>query len=372
MAKLPTGVRKKSNGTYEKRFTINGKRYSVYGKSTKEISDKETELRQKVFDGTYIKNDDITLDAYFEEWQQKKLKHVKENSLRTYTVIYKTHISPILGRKKVAEIEKREVEKLLNELGADYSAQTSNYVLSVIRMILNDAYKDDIIKKNVASTVKNQRSTDKATQTYHRALTVEEQNAFTKEIEEDFYYEFIMFLLVTGCRVGEAAALEWSDVDTDKNVIHITKTVTKSLDGKTIIGDSTKTKAGRRDIPLNDGIKAILKKQKHKMASYDGVIKFNGRVFSTMNSSIVQQNAVNKAIRDALARLDERGTHIEHFTCHALRDTFATRCIEAGMNPKTLQTILGHENLSMTMDRYAHVMPSTKQEEMNNVKWNIG
>jgi integrase len=239
-------------------------------------------------------------------------------------------------------------------------------------MILNDAYKDDIVKRNVASTVKNQRSTDKATQTYHRALTVEEQNAFTKEIENDFYYEFIMFLLVTGCRVGEVAALGWSDIDIEKNVIHITKTVTKSLDGKTIIGDSTKTKAGRRDIPLNDGIKAILKKQKHKMASYDGIIKFNGRIFSTMYSGIVQQNTVNKAIRDALKRLEEKGTHIEHFTCHALRDTFATRAIESGMNPKTLQTILGHENLSMTMDRYAHCMPSTKQQEMNNVKWNIG
>jgi integrase len=148
--------------------------------------------------------------------------------------------------------------------------------------------------------------------------------------------------------------------------------VTKSLDGKTIIGDTTKTKAGRRDIPLNDGINVILKKQKYKMAALDGVIKFNGRVFSTMYSGIVMQNVVNKAIRNALDRLDEKGTHIEHFTCHALRDTFATRCIEQGMNPKTLQTILGHENLSMTMDRYAHVLPNTKQEEMNCIKWNIG
>jgi integrase len=371
MARLAAGIRKKPNGTFEKRFTIDGRRYSVYGKSAREISEKETELRQKVSNGTYLKNTDVTLDEYFEEWSEKKLKHVKENSLRAYTTIYKVHISPALGKKKVINIEKREIEHMLNGLG-NYSAQTSNYVLTVISMILNDAVKDDIITRNVASLVKSQRSTDKATQTYHRALTLEEQELFTKEIENDFYYEFIMFLLMTGCRIGEAAALEWSDIDCHKNVVHITKTLTRTIDCKIVIGDSTKTKAGRRDIPLNDGINTILKKQKKKMVMLDGTISFSNRVFSTLRGGIVSQVGVNKAIRQAIERLNAKGNHIDHFTAHALRDTFATRAIESGMNPKTLQTILGHENLSMTMDRYAHVMPNTKQTEMNNIKWNIG
>ena len=70
---------------------------------------------------------------------------------------------------------------------------------------------------------------------------------------------------------------------------------------------------------------------------------------------MVHNHAVNRAISDALARLEERGKPIEHFTAHALRDTFATRYIEQGGNPQTLKTILGHNSLAMTMDLYSHV-----------------
>jgi integrase len=66
--------------------------------------------------------------------------------------------------------------------------------------------------------------------------------------------------------------------------------------------------------------------------------------------------------------LDEKGNHIDFFTCHCLRDTFATRFIEQGGNPQTLKTILGHSSLSMTMDLYSHVMPNTEQKEMDNLK----
>ncbi|MDE7002352.1 MAG: tyrosine-type recombinase/integrase [Lachnospiraceae bacterium] len=72
--------------------------------------------------------------------------------------------------------------------------------------------------------------------------------------------------------------------------------------------------------------------------------------------------------KHALARLEERGKPIEHFTAHALRDTFATRYIEQGGNPQTLKTILGHNSLAMTMDLYSHVLPNTKQKEIDNLK----
>jgi integrase len=99
-----------------------------------------------------------------------------------------------------------------------------------------------------------------------------------------------------------------------------------------------------------------------------GVIPINGNVFLTNYGHMIESQQVNRAIKSCIERLAKKGIAIDHFTAHGLRDTFATRAIESGMNPQTLKTILGHNSLEMTMDLYAHVMPDTKAEEMNKLQ----
>ena len=82
---------------------------------------------------------------------------------------------------------------------------------------------------------------------------------------------------------------------------------------------------------------------------------------------LIHNHAINRAITKTLERLEAKGTYIDYFTAHALRDTFATRYIEQGGQPQTLKVILGHSSLAMTMDLYAHVLPNTKQKEMDNL-----
>ncbi len=91
-------------------------------------------------------------------------------------------------------------------------------------------------------------------------------------------------------------------------------------------------------------------------------------MFTAVYGGIVHNHAVNRAISGTLGRLEDQGKPIGHFTAHALRDTFAIRYIEQGGNPQTLKTILGHGSLAMTMDLYSHVMPNTKQKEMDKLK----
>ena len=247
-------------------------------------------------------------------------------------------------------------------------------VLKVLKIVLNDAVKDDIIVKNPAGGIKDMKDTKvKATKSYHRALTQEEQTVFMEELKTDYFYEFIALLLTTGMRQGEAAALNWSDIDYKQNVIHITKTVTYDENGKIKIGDSPKSEAGQRDIPMNDTIREILKTQKKKslMLQDSNIITFNDRVFNTVYGSIVNSHSVNRSITSCLKSLDAKGIHIEHFTAHAFRDTFATRYIEQGGNMQTLKTILGHNSISLTMDLYSHVLPNAKQEEMDSIKITI-
>lgn len=373
MARLPSGVRKKSNGTYEKRFTIEGKRYSVGGRTQKEVLEREIEVRKLLAEGTYRSNCNITLDQWYEEWEKQKILEVKGSSIRVYRNQYKKHISPAIGKVKVQKLEKREVKNMMEKLPETLSTETYNSILRVIKLILHDAVREEVISKNPADGIKSRSRKKTATKTYHRALTIDEQKVFMDEIKNDYYYEFIALMISTGMRQGEVVALEWKDIDYANNVIHITKTMTTSSNGKNIIGDSPKSDSGYRDIPITENIKNILKTQKEKMRLLNGIdiIPIENRIFQTSRGNMPSNEVINRAISEALERLKKKGIEIEHFTSHALRDTFATRYIEQGGNPQTLKTILGHSSLAMTMDLYSHVLPNTKQEEMDRIKISI-
>ncbi len=366
MSRLGAGTRKRADGTLEKRFTIDGRRYSVYGKNAREITQKEQELRKQIEAGMYTDNKNLILDKYFDEWLEGKRGSLKGNSLRWYASYYRGHISPHMGSLKLQKIERRQIlkfQKALSESGL--AICTCNNILKALKVILNDAVADEIIMRSPADGVKALKETGaKASETYHRALTEQEQKDFMREMAGDYYYEFVVFLLCTGMRYGEAAALTWDDIDYKQNVIHVTKTVTFNEDNTRTTG-TPKSGSGKRDIPLNDTIKGILARQKKKQ---NAIVQIERRVFVSVYGRMVENYAVNRAISSALDRLEKEGRPIEHFTAHALRDTFATRYIEQGGSPQTLKTILGHSSLAMTMDLYSHVLPNTKQKEMDNLK----
>ncbi len=232
---------------------------------------------------------------------------------------YYRHISPRIGGRKVQQLERREILNIQRDISERLAATTCNGVMRTLKVILNDAVHDDIILKSPAGGIKAIKEPEKATETYHRALTEQEQKDFMHEMAKDYYYEFVSLLLCTGMRIGEAAGLAWSDIDYKQNVIHVTKTVTFNEDNTMSIG-SPKSEAGKRDIPLNDTIKGVLADQKKK---FGNVLPMNdNRIFASVYGGIVHNHAINRAISDSLARLEEQGKQIEHFTAHALRDTF--------------------------------------------------
>jgi integrase len=188
------------------------------------------------------------------------------------------------------------------------------------------------------------------------------------EIENDYYYEFIAILLCSGMRIGELGALSWRDIDGKNNVIHITKTLSFDEDGTMVIGDSPKSEAGKRDIPLTATLKALFTRWKNKT---ENIYSMNGTVFVTTEGNMIHNHSINRVISRALDRLDKQGRHIEHFTAHALRDTYATRYIEQGGNMQTLKALLGHSSLAMTMDLYSHVLPDTKHKEAESMEFDI-
>ncbi len=366
-------MRKKANGLFEKRFTVDGKRYSAYGHNVKECTENETLMREEIKAGLYTSNRNITLDSYFDEWEKSRTGVIKDSSIKMNRSRYNNHIKSVLGETKLQKIEKREIVKLQQNLAQKLSASTTNSVIVLLKTVLNAAVDDEIIIKNPAASVKPLRMDDrpKASETIHRALTREEQQAFIQEAKQEWLYEFFCSSLCTGMRLNEIVALKWQDIDYINNVIHVTKTVSWKQGGG-IIETSPKSETSKRDIPMNDTIKKVLQMQRKKMAMIYGEIvarKMDSNIFIGSNGSkAVASSTVAFSINNVLKRLRQQGIEIERFTHHAFRDTFATRYIEEGGNMQTLQKILGHSSLAMTADLYAHVLPSTKQQEMKQVE----
>ncbi len=365
-AKLGAGYRRRTDGRIEYRWTgQDGKRYSVSGKTIEECKEKEQKKRQALERGSYTGNPEITLDAFFKEWQRAREGAVKASSLSREKSMYKV-ISKTLGRTRVCKIERRQVQAFQDSLKEKYHTNYINSLLKLLTSILAAAVIDDIIEKNPCYGIKSLKRTEpEARETIHRALTLEETDTFFQvaKKQDSWFYDLYDFLINTGCRIGEAGALQRQDIDIRNNVIHIRRTVTATETGREI-GTSAKTENSKRDIPMNAEIRAILQRQGQRNVDLFGesVISMTDTVFKAINGGLVTADVIR---RDIMRILKE--TDIEYFSVHAFRDTFATRAIESGMNPQTLKEILGHGSYAMTMDLYGHVMENTKQKEMDLV-----
>ena len=321
----------------------------------------------------YTENKNITLEGYFPEWIAGKRNTVKPSTIGTYQRNYAAHISPALGKNKIQSLERRQILEFQSELARKLSARTANLVMIILKAILVDCVRDGIIAKSPAEFVKSlKEDKKKASETTHRALTKQEQEIFMQEARKDYYYTFFALMLTTGMRPGEVAGLQWSDLDYINGCIHVERTIAKDEKGTFRIGETTKSEAGQRIIPMTDSIKKILKEQKSTMRLLHGdVLPISNRVFETPTGGIVTTIQTSRAIKKILKRLTKAGQPLEYFSAHALRHTFATRYLESGGEMQTLKTILGHSSLAMTADLYAHVLPDTKAKEMDNLKITI-
>ena len=374
--KVKAGYRVREDGTLEKRFTHDGKRYSVYGQTVKECENKMLEKIKQIEAGAYRANSAVTLDEYFAEWIEQKTNKVRAATIYQNENWYKNRIQPYLGSEKVKKIERRQIMAMQAQLFKKYKSATVNGTLRLLYGILQTAVQDGILMKNPAENIPNVKDETEtaARDTIHRALTKEETAAFLKYAEgHTWYYEFFAFLFNTGMRSGEAAALKVRDLDYKAGVIHVRETVTRDRSGHFAEGPC-KTKNSVRDIPMTEPVKDILERAKAKRAllafSYgrEKVRPMNEHVFVNTSGTAIGHMNVDQIIKQVLARMERDGQHIDTFTAHATRDTFATRAIENGMQPNTLKEILGHNSFSMTMDLYAHVMPNTKQDEMKLIQ----
>ena len=186
-----------------------------------------------------------------------------------------------------------------------------------------------------------------------------------ESLKNKYYYNVFRFAILTEMRIGEIGALKYSDIKDD--IINVERTITRTETDAYIVGDDAKTQAGRRVIPINPVLKDVISSQKELNKLIDGKLRSsNDLLFKACKRGLLMATPIDREIKRICK---EAG--ITPFTMHALRATFATRAIESGMNPKTLQEILGHSNFNITMSLYGHCLDDTKKQEMNNINISI-
>ena len=373
--RLPKGITQRNDGRYMWRFQHEGEKYSGYAWKLSEAKKALNDRRYEVEHGTYVKEDLITLDDWFREWiETYKQPFIKAGTIQEYEAVYKKHIGPAFGNRKIKSLRPEQIQKFFNELVSSDNIGSGHIgnIYKIFSSVMKQAYKLGMISRNPFDLVERPRSKDD--RGHHKELTREQQDIFAKMAAGDVYFNAYRIAMCTGMRFGEVFGLQWDDIDFEKRIIHVQHNL-RYLIGKGFILETPKTKSSYRDIPITEQAAAVLKDHRKKQLAMKLQLgphwKSNENtgdlVFTTATGGPVQNGTVDRHIRIIAANMIEAGYIDELFSFHSFRTTFATRAIESNMNPKTLQVILGHSSINMTMDIYARVVESTKINEMDMI-----
>lgn len=387
--RLKTGESEKKHG-YEYRWTTpDGKRHSIYATTLDALREMETELVINKRDGIKTDVRGLTVNDCYNLWKELK-RGIKDSTFKNYIYMYEMFVMPTFGKKRVVQVVKSDVKRFYNNL-CDVQClkiSTIDNIHNVLHQVFQVAVDDNYIRANPCDKMLKELKTAHGHEVEkRRALSSAQQQLFLDFISDtDVYkhwYPVFFVLLNTGMRVGEVTGLRWRDVDFENGFISVNHTLVyynhRDEIGTYFSINTPKTDAGWREIPMIEGVREAFEmerkyqeengiKSKARIDGYDDFIFVN-------RSGVVQhQGTLNKAIK-RIARdcndkilleqgIDSNPVLLPSFSCHVLRHTFATRLCEAGVNLKVIQDILGHVDVSTTMNIYVDAMNDVKKKEM--------
>jgi len=376
-------LRRRPNGSWEGRFSylddVTGKRVSksVYSPTQSEAKRKLKDLIKAIEnppeETEYVTPTKLT----FGEWLDTWMKEYKKNGVRpaTYTSYHhniEAHIRPALGNMELQKVRPEHIQKLLNDMSAGIGKDaplapwTVLKVKNIISGAMEQAIRNQIIPYNPAKA----SVPPKLEQKDIRILTEPEQQTFMKAVVGHRLEALYKLALATGMRRGELMALTWDCVDFKSNNIAVRGSISRVKDPDTGITalrfSEPKTKAGRRQVPILPNIVPVLKEHKARQdaekAEAGSAWNSENLVFCSNVGTVIEPRRVCTTM-DKIT--DAAG--LPRFTFHALRHTFATRMLEANVPAKVVQDVLGHADVTLTLNTYSHVIGSTAHEQMAKI-----
>lgn len=371
-------IRKKGNG-YEGRITVevNGvrKQVSVYDKSQRVVVEKMQELRKKRDDNYYIENKNITLEEWLKKWMKVyKKPYISPRTYQGYVEKSKT-ILEHLGNMQLQKIELYHLQKFISDLQNEgKSPKSLRHYYSILKMCFDDAIMCRHISLNPTRNLKLPSMRRKEL----NIMTKEEQLVFEGFMKKYRMGTAYIVLVNTGLRAGELSGLTWKDVDFENKALYVRRGMQKIT---TYDDDFNKVKRERkvtdvktensyRVVPMLDKVVRILQEYKKKVQAEQEELAELGEGFK--EDDFIFKTKYNHPITSEYLRKTCQGicksNNFRKVGIHELRHTFATRSIEAGIDLRVLQEILGHASYSTTADIYVHILGQVKLSQMNRLE----
>ena len=333
-------------------------RRSVTGKTIREVNEKLTAVKNSIITGTYIAPNRITLCelARLMLEDDRNLNYIKKGTYyRNIETLKRIEKSSYMKNTPIQELTYPPIKDfLLSETCMSQSIIDKVYMM--LKKTLKEAVKRKIIKENPAEDLKKPKSSKHREKV--RALTTDEEVRLYRILTtEDVNYSHQMLLsMLTGMRMGEINALTMDDINLDFKAIAINKTIARGAKGVAFISESPKTESGNRTIPISATVMPLMK-EIILCAGKEYVFESKGKLVTT--------SQVNLQFKRITQKYDIIDTKVRgRVSLHSLRHTFATRCIEAGMQPKVLQHLLGHSDIKITLNTYCDAFENFQHENI--------
>lgn len=326
----------------------------------------------------FVLSPEMTLSEWLAYWFETYAKRtIKQSTAISYRGYINNHITPQIGSYKLSELNTDILQCFFNyeydygnkrqNCSSGLSAKTLHNIKLMLHKALNKAVDNELIRRNFSDSVE----LPKVVEPDMRVLTVAEQQRLMSILKntDEKYAMGIWISITTGLRIGEVLGLQWQDIDYSANKLYVRRTVNRlqCIDQTSDSGRRTEIVIGKpksrksiRDIPFNESFEETIKI--YERSSRMKVIHIKPTDFVvTVNHN---KPTEPKVMQECFQRVCECAG-IKDATFHSLRHTFATRAIEKGVDVKTLSVLLGHADVSTTLNRYAHVLDEQKRKTMD-------
>jgi integrase len=337
------------------------RRVQLYGRTRADVSQRLTELMNRVQAGMPEPVSSMTVAYYLEQWLEQAKHRVRPLTFRSYEMYVRRHIVPALGRKRLRELNAPDIRRFITNLrkrpsqspGRHDSAlapRTVNHIHAVLRNALEQAVREDLLARNVARQVQMTTVHDDD----RVPLTTAEARKLMNAAARTRFNVPIALALALGLRRGEVLGLRWDDVDFKSRVLHIRRTLQR-VEGELRLVPP-KTRRSKRTIPLPSVLAAKLRQHRADHS------RDTDLVFTTQHGTPINPNDLSKAI----VRIS-KDAGIRRIGLHDLRHSCASFLLAQGVPPRVVMEILGHSTIDVTMNIYGHVMLDAQRKALRHI-----
>lgn len=354
-------IKKRENGTWEARFSVNGKRHSIYGKTRAEVRKKLTDTLAKIDQEQFIEKTDMTVGEWLTIWQRDYIGNVKRGTAVNYELHLRLYILPVLSEVKLSDLKTPMIQKvynsLINEKGL--SPKTVKNAHGCLHKALSVAVKIGYIAKNPSEAC----ILPKINQAEIQPFDTPEINKLLETVKGHEHEALIKTALFTGMRSGELCGLTWDCVDFNKGLIYVKKQLCppRGIE-KNFRFDTLKNGKPRTLAPapfVMETLREHKKRQEQQKKAAGDLwddLGFPDLVFTYPNGKHYSQSNVHKFFQNILKKAG-----LEHHRFHDLRHSSVTLLLAHGIPLKQIQEWLGHSDFATTANIYAHLDVKSKE-----------